>query len=194
MKAALASAWTAALLGAVASFSGCMSAPLVRETPEAIELLDVEVATEPLARALLAEVRGVRTVSLEGTWNNDNTFSAECVLKGADDALTAVFLAPQMRLATLRLRRPCSLEWDRSPFVPEAFQPEYAIFDLAVFHLPVIVLRRALGPSFSVDEAGGVRRVTRRGAPVVSVTSLPDGGTKLENFLWKYEYVAREMQ
>lgn len=194
MKTALAAALAVALLGAVAFVSGCASAPLVRETPEPIELLGVEVETEPLTRALLAEIRGVHAVSLQGTWNNDSPFSAECVLKGDDDTLTAVFLAPQMRLATLRLRRPCSLEWERSPLVPEAFQPEYAIFDLAAFHLPAVALRRALGPAFVVEEVGGVRRVTRRGAPVVSVTRLPDGGTKLENFLWRYEYVAREMQ
>ena len=172
--------------------SGCMSEQVVLETPRSVDVAGVEVDAAPLAKALLAEVRGVKAVSLQGSWN-DHAFSAECVLKGDGETLSVVFLAPQMRLATLRLRRPCALEWERSPMVPEAFKPEYAIFDLAVFHLSMPALRRALGHAFSGEEVGPSRRVSRGGETVLSIMLQKDGGTKLENAIWGYEYVAKEI-
>ena len=188
MRAAL-----AIVLAAVLGFSGCMSEQVVLESPRKVDIAGVEVDAAPLAEALLAEVRGVKAVSLQGSWN-DNAFSAECVLKGDGEELSVVFLAPQMRLATLRLHRPCVVEWERSPMVPEAFKPEYAIFDLAVFYLPVPALRRALGPAFSVTEVGTTRRVCHGGDAVVSIIAQKDGGAKLENALWEYEYVVKEIR
>ena len=179
--------------------SSCASSSVCRAAPESILLAEAKVDVSRLVEAMLADGNGMprpgesAAVSLSGAWK-DRPFAAECVLKRGGDSLVAVFLAPQMRLATLKMSRPHAIEWDAAPSIPSAFRPEYAIFDLAVARLPVDALRRSLGDGMAVVEGGGAVRVFAGAKAVAARTRLRDGGVKVENFLWGYEYMAREMK
>ena len=82
------------LILVAALLAGC-STTLVRETPERVRVADgVQLETTPLVEALLG-FKGTRVQAANGAWK-DQVFSAQCVLKGDGEKLTAVFLAPQL--------------------------------------------------------------------------------------------------
>ena len=182
-----------AILGIVLTLAGC-STTLVREEPKTILLGDsgVPCAAAPLAAALLAQ-RGTAIHAIQGSWR-DHVFAAECVTKATPASFTAVFLAPQMRLATLTITPPHTIAFDRARAIPAAFEPEYALFDLAVVNLPTDALRPALGTPFTVDELPGVRTVSAAGAPLAVRTLLPDGTVRYENLALGYTYTLKEVK
>ena len=131
-----------AFLLAAALLAGC-STTLVREKPESVRVADgVQLATTSLVEALLG-FKGTRVQAANGAWK-DQVFSAQCVLNGDGEKLTAVFLAPQLRLLTITLTKPHTITCERAPQVPRAFEPEYALADLAYVNLDTETLRRAV--------------------------------------------------
>lgn len=176
-----------------AVLAGC-STTLVREDPRTIRLGDsgVACATTPLVKELLA-IRGTSVHAVQGSWK-DHVFSAESVTKGEDGRFTAIFLAPHMRLATITLTPPHTITFDRARRIPSAFEPEYALFDLAVVNLPADRLRLALGASFTVSEADDRRTISAAGRPIAVRTALPDGTVRYENLPLGYAYVLKEVR
>ena len=158
----------------------------------------VVVREEPshaaLAEALLENVKGTVVQTVEGAWK-DESFAAECVLKGDGEMFTAVLLAPQMRLATLTLTRPHKLRWDRAPQLPSSLDPEYVLFDLALLILPTDTLSKALGEDYRVDETTDGRRrrvVDARKGRLHSVRQvLPNGGVYFRNAIYGYEVTVK---
>ena len=87
------------LILVAALLAGC-STTLVRETPERVRVADgVQLETTPLVEALLG-FKGTRVQAANGAWK-DQVFSAQCVLKGDGEMLTAVFLAPRKGFFTV---------------------------------------------------------------------------------------------
>ena len=177
----------------ILAFAGC-STTLVREEPLSIRLGEtgVRCAAAPLAEALLKR-RGTVVQSIQGS-RKENVFSAECVMKGEKDRFTAIFLAPQMRLATLTITPPHTLTFDRARQIPDAFEPEYALFDLAVVNLPIEDLKRSLGDGMSVVERDGVRTIYAAGVPVAVRTMLHDGSIRYKNIPLEYSYTVKELK
>ena len=139
-----------AFLLAATLLAGC-STTLVREKPESVRVADgVQLATTSLVEALLG-FKGTRVQAANGAWK-DQVFSAQCVLNGDGEKLTAVFLAPQLRLLTITLTKPHTITCERAPQVPRAFEPEYALADLAYVNLDTETLRRAVAPTLSVED------------------------------------------
>ena len=173
--------------------TGC-STTLVREEPLSIRLGEtgVRCAAAPLAEALLKR-SGTVVQTIQGS-RKESVFSAECVMKGEKDRFTAIILAPQMRLATLTITPPHKLTFDRSRQIPDAFEPEYALFDLAAVNLPTDDLKRSLGAGMSVVERDGTRTIYAAGVPVAVRTMLPDGSIRYENVPLEYSYVVKEMK
>ncbi len=184
---------TAIGLCAALALVGC-STTLVREEPKAIRLgeMGVSCAIAPLAEALLAQ-RGTAIHAIQGNWK-EHAFVAESVTKGEEGRFTAIFLAPQMRLATITLTPPHTITFDRARSIPSAFEPEYALFDLAFINLPPDVLRRALGSGFAVAVRGDVREVSAGGTPIAVRTALPDGTVRYENKALDYTYTLKEVR
>jgi len=172
--------------------AGC-STTLVREEPKTIRLGEtgVSCAIAPLAEALLTQ-RGTVIHAIQGNWK-DHTFVGESVTKGEEGRFTAIFLAPQMRLATIVLTPPHTITFDRARSIPSAFEPEYALFDLAVINLPPDVLRRVLGSGFAVAVRDDVREVSAGGTPIAVRTALPDGTVRYENKALDYTYTLKEV-
>ena len=181
------------LLAGCLLLAGC-STTLVRDEPKAIRIgaAGVCCAVAPLAEALL-ERRGVTVHAIQGTWR-DHVFAAECVTKGEPGSFTAIFLAPQMRLATLTVTPPHKLTFDRAHQIPTAFEPEYALFDLSVVNLPSDVLRRALGADFTVVETATKRTVSSAGVTLAVRTLLADGTVHYENLALGYAYTLKEVK
>lgn len=163
---------------ALAVCCGC-STVVVRETPGNIAAVE----------ALLDEVRGTEIRMVEGAWK-DEAFSAECVLKGDGERLTAVLLSPHMRLATLALERPHTMRWERVPQIPSALDPEYVLLDLALVRLPTDALTKVLGGDCRVDETpDGKRRMVVKDGRLDSVRQiLPNGGIYFRNVRHGYEF------
>lgn len=183
----------ATLFCVLSALAGCATA-LVREEPRSIRLGEagVSCATAPLAEALLAR-RGSAIHSVQGSWK-DHVFAAECVVKCDPGRFTAIFLAPQMRLATLTVTPPHVITFERARQIPSAFEPEYALFDLAVVNLQADELRRALGDMFDVVERGGTRVVSAAGEQVAVRIALPDGSVRYENITLGYSYTLKEIR
>lgn len=194
MTAAFASAAVSVAVSAAAALAlaGC-STTLVRDRPEAVRFRSLApIETAPLAEALL-DVEGVRAQAIEGAWK-DNAFAAEVVMKGDGERFTAVFLAPQMRLATLTLARPHSIRFERAPQIPRSFEPEYLLADLAFINLETDVLRRALGAGAAVSDDGRVRRVSSAdGAPIAELARSEDGSLRYRNLVYGYDYAIRSI-
>jgi len=168
----------------VALLCGCSTTTVVRESPDRPDMIE----------ALLDRVKGTTVQMVEGAWK-DEAFVAECVLKGDGEKLSAILLAPQMRLATLTLERPHTIRWERAPQLPSSLDPELVVFDLALVLLPTDELRRVLGDGFRVDEtADGRRRMVvdaDRGRLNSVRQILPDGGVYFRNALHGYEYTVK---
>ena len=167
------------LCAALAACCGCATT-VVREEPGNVAVVE----------ALLDEVRGTEIRVVNGAWK-DEAFTAECVVKGDGERLTAVLLAPHMRLATLTLERPHTVRWERAPQIPSVLDPEYVLFDLALVRLPTDALAKALGGEYRVDETkDGKRRrvVDARDGRLHSVRQiLPGGGIYFRNAKYGYE-------
>ena len=165
---------------------GCASTMVVREEPE----------NASLAEALLANVKGTMVQRVSGAWK-DEAFSAECVIKGDGERLTAVLLSPQMRLATLTVEPPHTIRWERVPQLPSAIDPELVMFDLALVCLSTHALEKALPASYRVDETpdGKRRRVVDAAhGKLHSVRQvLPDGDVYFRNALYGYEFTVKTM-
>lgn len=159
--------------------SGCAT-KLVRHTPNNI----------PVAEALLSGVAGVSVQSVSGAWK-DESFAAECVLKGNGEKLTVVLLSPQMRLATLVIEKPYTIRWERVPQLPSSLDPEYVIFDLALVLLPTDKLNSAIGKDYKIEEtADGKRRSVadvKTGALQSIRQILANGDVYFRNVVYGYE-------
>ena len=174
---------------AAALLAGC-SSTLVRETPEPVCVADgARLATTPLVEALLG-FKGTCVQAANGAWK-DQVFSAECVLKGDGETLTAVFLAPQLRLLTITLTRPHTITCERAPQVPRAFEPEYALADLAYVNLDAETLRRAVAPALSVEDDGTTRRIKSGDALVAEVVRHANSDVDFRNVRYGYSYTLR---
>ena len=177
------------LLLAAALLAGC-STTLVRENPASVRVADgVQLDTTPLVEALLA-FKGTRVQAANGSWK-DQVFSAQCVLKGDGEKLTAVFLAPQLRLLTITLTKPHTVTCERAPQVPRAFEPEYALADLAYVNLDAETLRRAVAPALRVEDDGTTRRVFAGKSPVVEIVHCTNGDVDFKNIRYGYSYTLR---
>ena len=177
-----------ALAGTLAA--GCASES-VRDEPLQIGIDGVPLDMPALAEAML-DFRGEEVQSLVGTWK-DRTFAAQCVFKGDGERLTVVFLAPQMRLATLRIARPRSIRYERSAVVPQALEPEYAIADAAFVNLPAEKLARALGPGWNVEDDGKRRTISVRGGDAVAEVERVDGAIRYRSLKYGYGYEVKKI-
>ena len=177
------------LLLAAALLAGC-STTLVRETPVPVRVADdVQLETTSLVEALLG-FKGTRVQAANGSWK-DQVFSAQCVLKGDGETLTAVFLAPQLRLLTITLTTPHTITCERAPQVPRAFEPEYALADLAYVNLDAETLRRAVAPALSVEDDGTTRRIKSGDTLVADLVRRPNGDVDFRNVRYGYSYTLR---
>ena len=86
------------------------------------------------------------------------------------------------------------ITFERARQIPSAFEPEYALFDLAVVNLQADELRRALGDMFDVVERGGTRVVSAAGEQVAVRIALPDGSVRYENITLGYSYTLKEIR
>lgn len=180
------------LIGACAlTIAGC-STTTVRSDLEKVYVTDeTKVDVTPLAEALLART-GTVVQAISGSWK-DRNFTAECVRKSDGRTMTAIFLAPTMRLATIRIDAPHTLSYTRAPQIPKAFVPEYALFDLALVNLDMATLASALGPSLSIVEKGNSREITANGIPVATLMRNPDGTLRLKNHIRGYSYTLKPL-
>ena len=177
------------LLFVAALLAGC-STTLVRETPERVRVADgVGLETAPLVEALIG-LKGTRVQAANGTWK-DQVFSAQCVLKGDGETFTAVFLAPQLRLLTVTLTKPHTITCERAPQVPRAFEPEYALADLAYVNLDAETLRRAVAPALRVEDDGTTRRIKSGDTLVADLVRRPNGDVDFRNVRYGYSYTLR---
>ncbi|MGN0846920.1 MAG: DUF3261 domain-containing protein [Kiritimatiellia bacterium] len=172
--------------------AGC-STTLVRETPRAVHMGAARVETAALVEALRTW-RGTSVQAVNGAWR-DQTFQAQCVMKGDGETLTVVFLAPQLRLVTITVTKPHTITCERAPQIPSAFEPEYALADLAFVNLDAATLRRAVGAALTVAEDGATRRIaTPTGEGVAEVTRAADGTLRFRNLLHGYAYELKTIQ
>ena len=179
------------LLLAAALLAGC-STTLVRETPVPVRAADgVLLETTPLVEALLG-LKGTRVQAANGSWK-DQVFSAQCVLKGDGETFTAVFLAPQLRLLTITLTKPHTITCERAPQVPRAFEPEYALADLAYVNLDTETLRRAVAPTLNVEDDGTTRRIMSGDTLVADVVRRANGDVDFRNLRYGYSYTLRNV-
>ena len=170
---------------AAALLSGC-STTVVRDAPLPVRVADGAIIdSTPLVEALLART---------GTTVQENAFAAEVVMKGDSQKLTAVFLAPQMRLATIVLTRPHAIRFERAAQIPRMFEPEYALADLAFVNLDAGTLRRAVAPTLAVEDNGTVRRILAGKTPVADLTRNPDGTMTFRNLVHGYTYTLKTVQ
>ena len=166
---------------------GC-SAKFVRERPLRVACTVESTLDAAPAVAELAKLEGVKVQHLQGEWKG-RIFEAQAVLKGDGKSFTAVMLAPQMRLLTVEVTPPYRMEWVRARQLPEVFEPEYVLLDLAYVNLPLEVLKSALAPDLNVFEEGGVRTLSTPSGEVVTIVRFESDGTcTLENPVREYRY------
>lgn len=172
--------------------AGC--ATLVeREAPVPVRVGEVKLDTTALVEALLAR-KGTYVQVLNGSWK-ENVFQAQCVAKGDGETLTVVFLAPQMRLVTITVTKPHAIRCERAPNIPQAFEPEFALVDLAFVNLDAETLRHAVGSALHVADDGTTRRISSpRGEPLAEVVRRADGLISFRNLVHGYQYELRTIQ
>ena len=180
------------VFGLLAAFlCGCQSV-VVRDAPQPMRVADgVMIDSAPLVEALLART-GTVVQAVSGSWK-DNAFAAEVVMKGDGQQFTAVFLAPQMRLATITLTRPRTIRYERAAQIPRLFEPEYALVDLAFVNLDAPTLRSALGPALRVEDDGATRRIFAGATPIADLVTNPDATHTFRNLIHNYEYTLRHI-
>ena len=171
---------------------GCQSV-VVRDAPLPVRVADgVMIDSAPLVEALLA-CTGTVVQAVSGSWK-ENAFSAEVVMKGDGQQLTAIFLAPQMRLATIMLTRPHTIRFERAAQIPRMFEPEYALADLAFVNLDATTLSRAVAPALHVENDGTTRRIFTGDTPVAELVTNPDATRTFRNFVHGYSYTLKTIQ
>lgn len=180
------------LLFAAFALAGCRTV-VVRERPAVVRFRSsAALDVTPLVEALL-DVKGTTVQSVEGAWQ-DRTFAAEVVMKGDGERTTIVFLAPQLRLATVTLTRPHALRFERAPQIPRSFEPEYLVADLAFINLPTDALRRVAGMGLSVVDDGTVRRIALPDdTPLAELTRSAAGELRYRNLVYGYDYVLKNI-
>ena len=175
-----------------AALCGCQNV-VVREAPQPVRVADgVMVDSAPIVEALLAQT-GTVVQAVSGSWK-ENAFAAEVVMKGDGRQLTAIFLAPQMRLATITLTRPRTIRYERAAQIPRMFEPEYALADLAFVNLDAPTLRRAVAPALRVDDDGATRRIFAGETPVADLVANRDGTRTFRNLVHGYTYTLKPLQ
>ena len=171
---------------------GCQSV-VVREAPQPVRVADgVTIDSAPLVEALLART-GTVVQAVSGNWK-ENAFAAEVVIKGDGRQLTAIFLAPQMRLATITLTHPRTIRFERAAQIPRMFEPEYALADLAFVNLDAPTLRRAVAPALRVEDDGATRRIFAGETPVAELATNPDATRTFRNLVHGYTYTLKSIQ
>ena len=171
---------------------GCQSV-VVRDAPLPVRVAEgVTIASAPLVEALLART-GTVVQAVSGSWK-ENAFSAEVVMKGDGRMLTAVFLAPQMRLATITLTSPHTIRFERAAQIPRMFEPEYALADLAIVNLDAPSLRRAVAPALRVEDDGATRHIFAGETPVAELATNPDSTRTFRNLVHGYTYTLKTIQ
>ena len=171
---------------------GCQSV-VVRDAPRPVRVADgVTIDSAPLVEALLART-GTVVQAASGRWK-ENTFAAEVVMKGDGQRLTAVFLAPQMRLATITLTRPRTIRYERAAPIPRMLEPERALADRAFVNLPAPALRRAVAPALRVEDDGATRRIFAGDTPVADLVTNPDATRTFRNLVHGYTYTLKTIQ
>ena len=167
-------------------FLGC-STFVEREQPNAVQFGGVNLEMASLCEALL-ERKGVVLQSIAGSWK-DHPFAAEVVMKGTGDQLKIVFMAPQMRLATITLTKPHRMTYEPVVQIPRLFEPEYALVDLALINLDAETLRRTGGGVLAVEETGRRSTFIVNGKTIAYLTKREDGSSLYENVAFGYSYV-----
>jgi hypothetical protein len=182
-----------AIIGLLAALlCGCQSV-VVRDAPQPVRVADgVMIDSTPLVEALLSQT-GTVLQAVSGSWK-DNAFAAEVVMKGDGQRLTAIFLAPQMRLATITLTRPHAIRYERAAQIPRMFEPEYALADLAFVNLDARTLRRAVAPALRVEDDGATRRIFAGDTLVADLTTNPDATRTFRNLVHGYTYTLKTLQ
>ena len=172
-------------------FAGCATTQS-RENPINVNIAEsVGFDPTPLCIALF-DLKGVKTQAIAGNWK-DNNFTASCVMKGENEKFTIVFSAPQMRLVTIELTKPHTLTWKKAPQIPNAFEPEYAICDVAFANLETSALKKALGKNFSVVD-DGIKRVISVGQKEIAILERSQAGSmKFTNPLRGYSYTIQNL-
>ena len=167
---------------------GCQTV-VERERPNDIRYRNAApVEMTALVEALL-DLKGVCVQSVEGSWK-DHAFAAQMVMKGNGEKTTLVFLAPQMRLATVTLTRPHALKFEHVPQIPQAFEPEYMLADFAFINLETDVLRRVCGSQLKIVDDGTRRTIALMdGTSLAELTHQTDGTMCYRNRIYGYEYV-----
>lgn len=178
------------LLPVLALLVGGCTTTLERAAPQAVRLGEAKLETTALVEALLAR-KGTTVQAVNGSWR-DQTFQAQCVMKGDGERLKVVFLAPQLRLVTITVEKPHAVQCERAPQIPSSFEPEYALADLAYVNLDTATLRRVLAPNLRVEERDGLRRIlTAAGAPVAEVARPEAGDWTFRNLEHGYTYTLK---
>ena len=171
---------------------GCQSV-VVREAPQPVRVADgVQIDSAPIVEAMLAQT-GTVVQAVSGSWK-ENAFAAEVVMKGDGRQLTAIFLAPQMRLATITLTRPRTIRYERAAQIPRMFEPEYALADLAFANLDAPTLRRAVAPTLRVEDDGATRRIFAGETLVADLVTNPDATRTFRNLVHGYTYTLKTLQ
>lgn len=167
---------------------GCQTV-VERERPNDIRYRDAApVEMTALIEALL-DLKGVCVQSVEGAWK-DHAFAAQMVMKGDGERATLVFLAPQMRLATVTLTRPHALKFEHVPQIPQTFEPEYMLADFAFINLETETLRRVCGSQLKIVDDGPCRTIALAdGTPLAELTHQSDGTMCYRNRIYGYEYI-----
>ena len=99
-----------------------------------------------------------------------------------------------MRLVTIAVTKPHAIRCERAPRIPSAFEPEYALVDLAFVNLETATLRRAVGTALTIDDDGAARRIfTPSGEPVAEVLRRADGTIQFRNLLHGYSYTLKQV-
>lgn len=181
------------MLPILALLVGGCATTLERATPQAVRLGEAKLETTALVEALLAR-KGTTVQAVNGSWR-DQTFQAQCVMKGDGEKLTVVFLAPQMRLVTITVTKPHAIRYERAPRIPSVFEPEYALADLAFVNLETDALKRAVSPALRVVDDGITRRIeTSAGEGVAEVVRNASGTQTFRNLLHGYQYELKSVQ
>lgn len=181
------------LLPVLALLVGGCTTTLERAAPQAVRLGEANLETTALVEALLAR-KGTTVQAVNGSWR-DQTFQAQCVMKGDGEKLTVVFLAPQLRLVTITVTKPHAIRYERAPRIPSVFEPEYALADLAFVNLDAETLRRAVSPALRVVDDGVRRRIeTSAGEGVAEVVRTASGTKTFKNLLHGYQYELKNIQ
>lgn len=172
--------------------AGCATV-VEREAPLAVRVGEARLETTALVEALLAR-KGTRVQAINGCWK-ENAFQAQCAAKSDGETLTVVFLAPQMRLVTITVTKPHAVRCERAPNIPKAFEPEFALVDLAFVNLDAETLRRVVGRALRVEDDGTTRRIAAPdGEALAEVVRRGGGCISFRNLVHGYEYELRDIQ